>query len=104
MEVHVFKTEKLKSSILPLEKGNQLHVYRGHEPYVATKRWQRTHSRVNKQIEHLIFPLTLTLKVNTKFIYWNAYNVNVRKAKTSFKVWLNNQKTDAKKSYSITQP
>ena len=101
MEVHVFKMEKLKGSILSLGKGNLHHVYPGH---VATKWWQQTHSRVNKQIEHLIFPLTLTLKVNTKFIYWNAYNVNVRKAKTSFKVWLNNQKTDAKKSYSITQP
>ena len=66
---------KLKNSVFSLEQENALHVYRAQKLYVATKGWQQTYSRVNGQKENLTLSLTLTLKVNTLFIQWNAYYV-----------------------------
>ena len=58
MQVHITKIAKLKNSEFPLEQENALHVYQGQELDVATKWWQQTHSRVNRQSEHLKFSLT----------------------------------------------
>ena len=41
--VHVSKIAKLKSSMLPLEQENALHVYWAQELYATTKCLQQTH-------------------------------------------------------------
>ena len=64
---------KVEKFNIPYTTGECTPFLSGARTLCSNKCWKQTHSWANRQKEHLKFFLTLTLKVNTLFIYWNAY-------------------------------